>query len=263
MIELFHDVFTDPLFNGLIGLHRVLPGHDLGAAIVLLTIVIRSILIWPSLAQIKASRSMQILQPKLKELQKKFANDRQELGRQTMALYRESRVNPLASCLPILIQIPFLIALYQVFISGIEVDPATGLLQADRLQDLYPILREQYATTPVGTVAFGFLNLAANHNILVALLVGASQFYQAKMLVPAVTPPNADGAKDESLAATMSKQSMYIFPVVTAWLTYTFPVGLGIYLLTTNLFSIVQQAVVLRQRPPEAAPAPPTPAVRP
>ncbi len=254
MAELFTTLFYEPIFNGLMALVRWLPGHDLGVAIVGMTLIIRGLLIWPSFSQIRSSRSLQVLQPKLKALQQQYKDNRQELAKQTMALYREHKVNPLSSCLPTLIQLPFLFALYQVFISGIQIDPATHLLKESQLAGLYGSLRDFYATTPVETTSLGWLNLAKNHNVVLAVIVGLTQFVQAKMLTPKNSPPHVKGAQDEQMATTMMRQTTYIFPALFAWISYTVPSGLGLYFLISNLFSIVQQRMVMKNDQPKEIP---------
>lgn len=256
-MELFHTIFYQPIFNGLVAMYRHLPGHDLGVAIIVMTIAIRIVLILPSIAQIRSSLSLQKLQPKLRALQQKHKNDRPELAKQTMALYREHKTNPLSSCLPTLIQLPFLIALYQVFIGGIQTDPTTQLLLAERQADLYSPLRDFFATTPIDTRSFGFLDLAAKKNVFLALIVGVTQYVQVKMLAPKTTPPAVGGAKDEQLATSMTRQMNIVMPVVTAWISYILPAGLALYFLVSNLFSIVQQWLMQRTKaPPREQPTP-------
>lgn len=251
MAGLFTTLFYEPIFNGLMALVRWLPGHDLGVAIVGMTLIIRGLLVWPSLSQIRSSRSLQVLQPKLKALQQQLKDNRQEYAKRVMELYREHKVNPLSSCLPTLIQLPFLFALYQVFMSGIQIDPATQLLKESQLTNLYGSLREFYAATPVETISLGFLNLAKNHNIILAVIVGLTQFVQAKMLVPKTNPPQVKGAQDEQMATTMMRQTTYIFPALFAWISYTVPSGLGLYFLISNFFSIAQQWLVMKDNRPK------------
>jgi len=258
----FHEVFYEPIFNALFWLIRVLPGHDLGLAIIAITVVIRLILIWPSIQQIRSSKSMQALSPKLKALQKEFANDKQELARRTMQLYRDHKVSWTSGCLPLLIQLPFLFAMYQVFIGGLQVDPATKLLTADHINDLYGPLRAVADSTPIGTTFLGFLNVTASKNIVLALIVGATQYFQAKMLNPKANPPTTQGAKDEQMATAMSRQMTIIMPIFIAYISYVVPAGLGLYFLASNIFSIVQQWLILRKdgqaTPAVVAPPPPT-----
>lgn len=247
MSNFFHVAFFEPIFNGLFWFVRIIPGHDLGLSIIAITLLIRMLLIWPSILQIRSSKSMQELGPKLKALQKEFANDRQELAKRTMALYREHKVNPVTGCLPLLIQLPFLFAMYRVFIGGLQVDATTHILSVAKQADLYGPLRAVADVTPIGTIFLGFLNITAAKNIFLAVLVGATQYVQAKMLTPKTNAPKTEGAKDEQMATAVSRQMTIIMPIFIAYISYVVPAGLGLYFLTSNIFSIVQQWLLLRK----------------
>lgn len=263
--ELFTLILYQPMFNALIGLYHLIP--DLGVAIILLTLVIKLLLFRPSLSALKAQQSNLQLQPKLKALQAKYKTNREELGRQMMAFYKQHRVSPLSSLWPVLLQLPILIALYQVFIAGLQTDPQTHLLAAKQLGHLYGGLRSVYSSAPVDTTFFG-LGLAAKGNILLAVLAGALQFWQSKMLIapkPAVSGP---GARDEALAATTTRQMTYFLPILTVVFGYQFPAGLALYWVVSTAFSIAQQYYFLRRHgplhttvpvPAKLAPPPPAP----
>lgn len=251
---MFDTIIFEPLLNTLLFLHRYLPGQDMGLAIIALTLLIKLVLYVPSLSSIRASRQLQTLQPRMRELQEKYKNDRETLAREQMKLYKDSKVNPLSSCLPILIQLPILFGLYQVFISGVTVNDQ-GLLATDRLEHLYASLRDFYASTPLNTMFLNFVDMAKNHNVIIALLAGASQFWQTRMLA-APKEPNVPGAKDEAMASAMTKQMQYIFPLVTLYISYTLPAGLGLYWLVSTAFTIVQQYIFLRSHPVKPATSP-------
>lgn len=259
MGNLYHILLYQPLFNGLMALHRFIPGHDLGLAIILLTFVIKLILFWPSLSSLKSQRQLQEIQPKLKALQEKYKSDRQELGRQTMKLYREHKVSPLSSCLPLILQLVILIPLYRAFISGLKTDPTTHLLVADQVKYLYDGLRMYYETTAINLTSFGFLNLGAKGGIIIGIVAGALQFFQARMLTTKAQP-KVPGAKDESTVANVNRQMMYIFPLLTIYLTATFPAGLGVYWIASTLFQIAQQWYFLKRHAKSAPPSAGTPA---
>ena len=131
--QIYNTVLYDPIFNGMIWLYDVLPFHDMGVAIILLTLAIKIILFWPSLSALKSQKKLQETQPKINEIREKYKDNKEELGKQLMTFYKENKVNPFSSCLPLLIQLPILIALYRAFFHGLQVDPATGLLQADQI----------------------------------------------------------------------------------------------------------------------------------
>src|SRR6266850_5467507 len=121
-MNIFDTIVYQPILNALLWLVKELPNHDLGLAIIIVTLAIKGIFYLPSLSAIRASRALQTLQPRLKELQERYKNDREALAREQMKMYRESKVNPLSSCLPLLIQLPFLYALYRVFFNGLHLD---------------------------------------------------------------------------------------------------------------------------------------------
>lgn len=247
MIALFDTILYNPLLNGLIGLYHILPGHDLGIAIIILTLVTKVLLAYPSYQAIRSQRELQLLQPKLEALKAQYKDKRDELGKKLMEFYKEHKVNPFSSCLPTLIQIPILFVLYQVFINGLAVDSSSGLLIEKTLNHLYGALRAVYESTPIDMTAFGFLNLAGTKNIILALITGGLQFWQSRMLMSQRAPVSTTGAKDENMAASVSKQMTYFFPLFTAYLVYVFPAGLGLYWLTSTAFQIGQQHLLFRR----------------
>lgn len=256
-MNIFTIIIYQPIFNAVLFFHKVLPGQDLGLAIILVTLLIKLLLYSPSLVAIRSSRQLQSLQPRLRELQTKYKNDREALGREQMKLYKESKVNPLAGCLPALIQIPFLYGLFLVFLNGLKVD-GDGMIVADQVKNIYPALRDYYLNQPLNTHLFGLVDLAKNHNIILSLLAGLSQFWQSRMLA-APKEPKIPGARDEAMASALNKQMMYIFPVVTAYISYTLPAGLGLYWTASTIFTIGQQYLFLRRHPAVKPTAPALP----
>ncbi|MCX6797635.1 MAG: YidC/Oxa1 family membrane protein insertase [Candidatus Falkowbacteria bacterium] len=235
MIHLFTIIFYQPILSLLIFLYNTVSFHDIGIAIILLTIIIRLIL-WPlSRKSIKSQRELQELQPKLEELKKKITN-REEQARATMALYKEHKINPFSSCLPLLIQLPFLIAVYQVFRDGL----------GNRLNLVYPFI---YKPEFINTVSFGFLDLAKS-NLPLAVLAGLAQFWQGKMMFAKNKKLNkgADAivVKDESMTTIMNKQMIYMMPVLTIFIGATLPGGLTLYWLVITLLTALQQFIVLK-----------------
>ena len=119
MIQLFNTLLYQPIFNLLVFIYNIIPGHDIGVAIILLTVIIKLALYPFSLQSIKAQKSMRDLQPKIDELKKKLKGQKDVLAREMMQLYKREKINPMSSCLPLLIQFPFLIAVYRVFRAGL------------------------------------------------------------------------------------------------------------------------------------------------
>ncbi len=228
MIALFNTIFYQPLFNLLVWLYNVIPGHDIGLAILLLTVLIKVILYPFSLQAIRAQKSLVELQPKIEELKIKYKDQKEEMSKALMNLYKENKVNPLSSCLPILIQLPFLIAVYQVFIHG---------LGSQGLENLYSFVANPGRINPV---SLGFLDLL-KPNIVLAVLAGAAQFWQAKMMPRAKPPQKVPGSKDEGMAAMMNKQMLYFMPAITVFIGATLPGGLTFYWFLTTLLTVIQQ----------------------
>lgn len=232
MSQLFHLILTQPLFNALVFLYNTVAFGDIGLAIILLTIVIRLIL-WPlSQKAIKAQRDLQELQPKIKELQKKHSN-KEEQAKALMELYKTHKVNPFGGCLPILVQLPILIALYSVFLNG---------LKPEYLQNLY-----SFVSNPgvIESTFFGLVDLASR-SIPLAVVAGLFQFIQSKMALPKVKLTGAPKRSDEAIAQMVSKQTLYVLPVITVVISIGLPAGLPLYWATTTLFTIFQQLVIIR-----------------
>ncbi|OGY85099.1 MAG: hypothetical protein A3F54_02420 [Candidatus Kerfeldbacteria bacterium RIFCSPHIGHO2_12_FULL_48_17] len=246
MIEIFNTVLYEPLFNALIWLFQVT--SDFGIAILLLTLAIKLLLFWPSMSSIKAQKQLQETQPKLDALRKKYANNKEELGKEMIKFYKENKVNPLSSCLPLLIQLPILIALYQVFFNGLHTDPATGFLVAEQLQHLYGPLRDMYSHTAIETHFLGLFDLAKTGNYVIAILAALFQFLSSRLsLRRQVAPVKTPGAADENMTAAINKQMMYFLPIITVIFGVRFPAGVTFYWLISTVFTLAQQMYVFRR----------------
>ncbi|MDP3963020.1 MAG: YidC/Oxa1 family membrane protein insertase [bacterium] len=221
---IFNEALYRPIFNALIGIYNALPYHDIGLAIIILTILIR-ILLYPfSLKALRSQHKLQELQPKIKEVQEKHKANREEQAKRLMELYRTHRISPFSGCLPLLIQFPILIALYHAFLSGLKPDAVVGL---------YAFVNDP------GTINhffLGFIDLSKK-NVYLALLAGATQFWQSKTSIP-----KAHGtAKEGQMANIMSTQMLYMMPIFTVILGITFPSGLALYWIVYTLFTVFQQ----------------------
>jgi YidC/Oxa1 family membrane protein insertase len=231
---MYQTFFYQPILNLLIWLYDIIPGHDLGIAIILLTIIIKILLYPLNGKQIKSQKELQELQPKIEELKSKYKSNKEEMGRKMMELYKEHKVNPFGSCLPLLIQMPFLFAIFKVFSDGFE----NGALKL-----IYPFI---HTPETINYISFGFLNLAQK-NVYIAILAAAAQFWQAKMMMAKRADVKVSESKDEDMAAIMSKQMVYFMPVMTFFMASSFSAGLALYWLTTTLLSILQQLYILKQ----------------
>lgn len=239
MYNLFQVVFYQPILNLVIFLYNNLAFQDLGLAIIMLTLVIKLIL-WPlSKKSIQSQSSMQAIQPKIDELKKKNKDNKEAMGQELMKLYKEHKVNPFSSCLPLLIQLPFFIAVFRVFRDGV----------GSHLELLYPFISRP---ENINSIFLGFMDLS-KPVIYLAVLAGAAQFWQAKMMMAKKKQEKKDELvvnkddKTENMAAIMSKQMLYFMPALTIFIGITLPGGLTLYWFILTLLTILQQALMNRK----------------
>ena len=233
MLGFFHTILYQPIFNLFVGLYNIIPGNDVGVVILLITILIRLALYPSTNKSIKAQRNLQELQPKMEEIKKKYANDKQKQTQATMELYKNNKVNPMSSCLPMLIQLPILIALYMVL--------RDGLASTNIAQNLYSFVPNPGT---IKSISFGFFDLS-KPNIVLAVLAGVAQFVQAKTLSRKQAPKTAGtGSKDENMMSMMNKQMLYFMPVLTIIIGLQLPAGLTLYWFFSTVLMAAQQLIL-------------------
>jgi YidC/Oxa1 family membrane protein insertase len=232
-------------------------GLSWALSIVGLTLIIRIALIPLFVKQIKSSRNMQLIQPKVKELQKKFGHDRQKLAEETMKLYKDAGTNPFASCLPILLQMPIFFALFRLLDHAARNDEGRGFLTDARAKDFgqaeifgtIPISDTFWASGPWsgGTAHVGVMIVAA---ILVMAMTATTfttqrQLMRKNMPADALTGPYAQ----------QQKILLYVLPVAFGLGGVAFPIGVLLYWTTSNLWTMGQQFYVIRNNPAPGTPA--------
>lgn len=244
LVVMFHAMWS-PLFGATSGVSWVL-------SIISLTVVIRTLLIPLFVKQIHSARNMQLLAPKTKELQKKYGHDRERLGQETMKLYREEGVNPMASCLPILLQMPIFLALFRVLdgaaqghvrgywlqinpelVTSLQQSTMFGVSMADKFLPLEPFGARQIFT-----------------GVMVVLMC-AVLFVTQLQLMRKNMPP-------EALTGPMAQQQklmLYMFPLMFAFSGMMFPVGVLVYWLTSNIWTMCQQYLLIHNNPAPNTPA--------
>jgi YidC/Oxa1 family membrane protein insertase len=255
------DFIMNPLYYAisfvLMGWHSVWDTLGLnpagGAAwalsIIGLTLIIRAALIPLFVKQIKSSRNMQLIQPKVKELQKKYGHDREKLAAETMSLYRESGTNPFASCLPILLQMPIFLALFGVLNNAAREKPK-GVLT---LEEARQFGDSELVGVPLSGTLFdangdvGVIVLAA----FLVVAMTATTFLTQRQLMRKNMPPDAMTGP----YAQQQKFLLYILPVVFAVGGIAFPIGVLLYWTTSNLWTMSQQFYVIRRNPAPGTPA--------
>ncbi len=229
----FHEVLYRPLFNALIIFYSWLPVHDFGLAIIALTLVVRFILFPLVSRQYASQKSLSDLQPQIEELKKKFPQ-KEEQTKKMMELYKEKGVHPASGCLPLLIQLPILFALYQALYNG---------LNGSALSALYSWVAKPASINPI---AFGFLNLA-QPNVVLAVLAGALQYYQTKLMLPKTKKAASSKKNEMDISEMMNTQSLYIMPIFTVIIALRFPAGLSLYWVVTTIFGIIQQILIMKK----------------
>ncbi len=233
-----NSIIVQPLTNLLVVLYNFL-GHDFGLAVLALTVLIR-LLLYPSFKhQLEAQKKLSQLQPQLKAIQEKHKGDKEKQAKAQMEFYKQNKINPFSSCLPLIIQLVILFALYSVFRAGIS---------GSALNALYPFVPNPGSINPI---SLGFLDLS-KPNIYLAVITGVAQFFQSKLMMAFQPQPVKGSGGPEDMAAnftaSMSKSMLYVFPVMTVWIGVTLPAGLALYWLVTTLFSIVQQYLIMKNK---------------
>ena len=237
MAHFFTVILFQPFLNLLVGLYNLL-WNDVGLAVLAVVIIIRGIL-WPLFhKQLHTQRAMLELQPKLDAVKQKYKDNKEEQAKAIMELYKNEKVSPFSSCLPLLVQLPLLIALYRAL---------SDSLQSKSLDLLYGFVKNP---GHLSTTAFGFVDLS-KASIPLAILAAAAQFVQAKMMqskkgVPSGKDAAGKDGKDEDMAAMMNKQMLYMMPAMTLFIGWKLPAGLTLYWCATTIFMVVQQYVFMR-----------------
>ncbi len=231
MSYLYQVLFYEPTLNLLVWLYNVVPGHDFGVAIIILTILVR-ILLWPlTWKTIVSQKKITALQPKIDKLKQTHKNNKEELGRAMMKLYSEEKVNPFTSCLPILIQLPFMFALFQVFNNTNLSKVATSL---------YAFIEAPQVFNTLSMIGGDLVK----PNIYLALLAGALQFWQSKLSLP--TPKKDQKPGEVDMQAMMQKQMVYMAPVLTIVFGAALPGALALHWAVSALLMCVQQLYIQR-----------------
>lgn len=218
------------MLNLLIIVYNALPWADMGIAIIIVTILIRLLLFPLAQKSTRAQIAMQGLQPQIDTIREKHKDDKQAQTQKVMEFYKENKVNPLGSCLPLLLQLPIIFALYQVFRTGLSVD------NLGALYDFVP------PPETLNTVFLGVMDLETS-SIALAVIAGAFQFVQTKMLATKnkKTKKVQKSGEMPDIGSMMSTQMTYFMPVMTIFIGATLPAALTLYWVVVTIFAIFQQ----------------------
>ena len=227
--SIFNPLLYKPLLNLLILLYENVAFHDLGIAIILITIVVRVILLPLFEKQTRYQLVMQKIQPKIKEAEKKHKGDREKQTAAMMEIYKEHKTNPFSGFLLLFIQIPILIALYKII---------SAVLGSGFGTDLYSFIPHPET---INIMFLGLINLG-KANILIVVLAAVAQFFQAKTTM-FKKKPGEEETPQEKAGRTM----VYVTPLLTIFLFYNFPAAISLYWLVASVFSVIQQIIIKRK----------------
>lgn len=244
--NLFNLIFTFPILNGLMLLYGLF--GDFGLSIIVLTIVIKLILFPLTLQQLKSMKATQALQPQMAEIKKKYAKDQQAQALATQALYKEYGVNPVAGCLPLLVQLPVLYGMFNAFNSILRYEPTKHISLLDHINSIiYPFLPHFTRVPNLDLNWFTFLNphwhfalSQSDPTHILPILAGLATFVQLRMSQPKTT--SSAPANDPTQQSMKTMQ--YIMPLVTVFFGWTFAAGLALYWTVSSIFQAVQQYFV-------------------
>lgn len=240
MSFIWHTFFFDPVYNALVFFIDVVPGGDVGVAIICTVILVKAVILPISLKAARTQLVMRELEPKLAEVKEKYKDNREAQALKTMELFKEANVNPFSSILLLFIQIPIVIALYFSVSSGGGVPlPAinTGFLYS-------------FIPTPetVNMVFLEFMDITAK-SLPLALLAGITQFIHTHLSLPQQKPrdPKAGPNFKDDFARSMQLQMRYVMPALITVVAYTLSASIALYFFVSNLMAIAQEYVVRRQ----------------
>jgi YidC/Oxa1 family membrane protein insertase len=236
---MFHTLWTvllyKPFVNALAFLVSVIPGGDVGLAVVILTVLVKLILYPLSQRGIESQAQMNALAPELNKIKSSGAS-KEEQARLTFDLYKKHKVNPFSGCL---IQIPVIIvviALYSVFLKGVNFDP----------QMLYSFVPKPDV---VGLLFLGLIDISQK-SLLLAVVAGGTQYLQGYFMPKPATPTqNSAGSFQDSFSKSMHMQMKYVFPFIIAFFAYSISGAVALYLIVSNIFAIGQQIYAKRKDP--------------
>jgi YidC/Oxa1 family membrane protein insertase len=230
--DIFYLIFYQPLYNGFVFLINISPFHDIGIAVILLTLVVRLILFPLSHRSIITQRKIKEIEPEVKKIKEKFKNNRQEQAKETMALYKAHGISLFSGFLMLLIQLPILFALFKLFSGGLSFSSG----------DLYSFVKLP------SDIRMNFLGLfdISKSSLFWAIMTGITQFLQMRFSLPKI--PKSDGPQkgsfQEALSRSMNVQFRYIMPAFIFFIALRFPSGLALYWTSMNVFAIVHEVIV-------------------
>ena len=229
MISFFKTIIYIPLYNLLLLILFILPNHDAGLAIVILTIIVKFILYPTSKKAAVAQLEMKRHEGELQALKDKYKDNTEKQAAEMLSFYKKYKINPFSSIFMILIQIPIIYSLYHIFLHS-------GLPEVNT-EALYSFIK---APSHISMNFLGFIDVSSK-NIILALLAGITSYFQIKNSIAAPTPaPHGEKSFAKDLSSTMASQMKYTFPGIVFFISWRISGAVALYWLVSNLFSIAQ-----------------------
>lgn len=227
LTNIWDTLLYEPFVNLLAFFINIMPGGDVGLAVILLTILVKIALYPLSKKSIESQAKMNLLTPELNKIKASGAS-KEEQAKQTFELYKKYNTNPFSGCLLVLIQIPIIFALYYAFAKGIDFSGGNVLYSFVKVPE------------QMNMVFLGVLDLTKK-SIVLAVLAGISQYFQATLMPKPVSTGAETGSFQESFAKSMQVQMKYVFPFLIAFIAYSVSGAIALYWVTSNMFAIGQQ----------------------
>lgn len=232
---MFHTIFYEPIYNLLVLVLTYVPAHDIGAAIVIVTLIVKGILLPLNLSGMRSQYAMKKIEGELKEIREKYKDNPQEAGRKTMEVYKRENVNPFAGFFNLLIQIPIIFALYKVFSNGFKLDP----------NSLYSFIT--FPTT-LHTIAFGIFDVTKK-NIFIAVIAALSSYLLARRQTQSMVSNKKieEESMQDQLMKSMRVQLLYVLPVIIGFSAAVLPAAIGFYWIISNIVGYAQDVYTKRK----------------
>lgn len=230
MNSLWITIFYQPIYNLLVFFVSIFPGNDIGLAVIAVTILIKIIIYPLTKRSIKSQILLKAFAPKLKEIQEQYKNDKKLQAEKTFALYKEHKINPFSGCLPILLQLPIIIAVYRVFLDGITKNEH---------------LRYAFIEAPqmIGPHFLSLIDLS-KPSIFLAILAGVTQYIQLRYSPTFQKPENTPTNSQEAFTQNFQKQMVYMLPILMLVIGISLPGAVALYLVISNIVTIVQERMI-------------------
>lgn len=234
---MFKTLLFNPLYNILIVIINLIPGGDVGLAIIILTISIKLLILPIYLKSIRTQVKMKEIEPKIKEIKRKYEQDLPEQSKRIMELYKESKINPFSSFLVLFIQLPIILTLFYVFRDSLVVNQ-------EIIYSFIPVPGK------INSQFLGLINISMNKNMVLAVLTGLTQFIQVQLTIPKPKGPQKKEMPSlgGDFARSMDIQIRYVMPLLIIFIAWQLPAAISLYWITSNIFHLISGLKIKKEQ---------------